>query len=252
MLTVPAAKTSSWTLCINASSDPSITVLCFPCAGGNASLFRAWMGRFPSDMRVLSIQFPGRETRICESPISDVRVLADAIAKLLIASNQEPYVLLGFSMGGIVAFEVARRVRRMSGKSPKLFVATACPPPQLAWRQRKLLNLSKVELISELKTMGGTPPEVFENRELLDACVELLRNDLEALEKYCYEEENPLDCPILAIGGLNDEHISPEDLRGWSAQTSGEFACRMIKGGHFSLFDSVPMTIRLLESYIRR
>jgi medium-chain acyl-[acyl-carrier-protein] hydrolase len=63
----------------------------------------------------------------------------------------------------------------------------------------------------------------------------LLRSDIRLYETYAYEHEAPLDCPISAFGGLEDEEASREELEAWSDQTRSRFNIQMFDGDHFFL-----------------
>jgi medium-chain acyl-[acyl-carrier-protein] hydrolase len=62
-----------------------------------------------------------------------------------------------------------------------------------------------------------------------------LRADTTLYRNYVYAEAPPLDCPIRAYGGLDDERISRSQIEAWSAQTTKDFSLAMFPGGHFFL-----------------
>jgi medium-chain acyl-[acyl-carrier-protein] hydrolase len=53
------------------------------------------------------------------------------------------------------------------------------------------------------------------------------------LETYAYEPDLPLDCPITAFGGLEDNDLRIEDFEGWRAHTNSHFETRFFPGDHF-------------------
>ena len=60
-----------------------LRLICFPYAGGGPSLFRGWPLELSQQVEVCAVQLPGREARMKEPPIGDLRrlvvELADAI-----------------------------------------------------------------------------------------------------------------------------------------------------------------------------
>jgi medium-chain acyl-[acyl-carrier-protein] hydrolase len=62
-----------------------------------------------------------------------------------------------------------------------------------------------------------------------------LRADATLYRNYVYAEAPPLDCPIRAYGGLDDERISRAQMEAWAAQTTKDFSLEMFPGGHFFL-----------------
>src|SRR4051794_29442466 len=92
-------------------------LFCFHHAGGGASAYLSWQARMSTRIEVCPVQTPGRENRFSESPLTDLASLADSITMALVPYLDKPYALFGHSLGALVAFEVARRVRRR-GLSP--------------------------------------------------------------------------------------------------------------------------------------
>jgi len=88
--------------------------------------------------------------------------------------------------------------------------------------------------------------EVLENVELMELLLPILRADFAVCETYVYEADDPLDCPISAFGGLQDEYVSRESLGAWREQTSGSFSLRMFPGDHFYLNTERPLLLRAL------
>src|SRR5262245_5073431 len=105
------------------------TIVCFPYAGGGASLFKEWWKLVPPDIDVIAVQPPGRENRFTESPYRRLQPLVSAVVESLQAYVARPFALFGYSMGALVAFEVARAlVREHESSLRHLFVAArACP-----------------------------------------------------------------------------------------------------------------------------
>jgi medium-chain acyl-[acyl-carrier-protein] hydrolase len=68
---------------------------------------------------------------------------------------------------------------------------------------------------------------------VLDLFLPAVRADLELIERYEHKTDRPLDVPILALGGHDDQRISRERLEGWVEHTSASFRSIYFPGGHF-------------------
>ena len=78
---------------------------------------------------VLAVQYPGRQDRRREAPIASIEELAERVYEVLRPIAGEPLALFGHSMGAVVAFEVARRLRRAGCPTPiRLMVSGRRPP----------------------------------------------------------------------------------------------------------------------------
>jgi surfactin synthase thioesterase subunit len=59
--------------------------------------------------------------------------------------------------------------------------------------------------------MSPAPRRVVRRAPRDDAALRVLRAGLALLEAYAYREEQPLQCPIPAIGGREDASVSPAE-----------------------------------------
>ena len=145
--------------------------------------------------------------------------------------------MFGHSLGGLVAFEVARTLRQRALRPPVRLFATACRAPHLPYPFPLLHKLEESEMLRGVNRAvdGSVPTVVFESAELRELFVPALRGDLAALETYRYGTQPPLACPITAFGGRLDNTLATESLEAWSVHTSGKFRLRLVNDGHLYL-----------------
>ncbi len=230
-----------WLAPLHTTDEGRLRLLCFPYAGGGASVYRAWAAHLPPEIALCPVQLPGRETRMREPPFRDVGPLARALADVLEAQLGQPYALFGHSMGALVAFELARELRRRRAPLPVQLFVSARPAPQLPRGERPLYDLPDEQFVAQLRRLGGTSEAVLRNAELMRLLAPLLRADLAVNEAYSYVPEAPLACPITAFGGLSDTKVSRDLIEAWEAQTSGAFRLAMLPGDHFFVTGCAPL-----------
>jgi medium-chain acyl-[acyl-carrier-protein] hydrolase len=209
-----------------------IRLLCLPYAGSGASVFSAWPGRIP-DVEVVPVRLPGREGRLDEPAYDRLDALVDDLADALAPVLDGPYAMFGHSMGALVTFELARRLRRESRPMPLCLFASACRAPQR--RVPHAPSGRMVELLRRIKLLGGTPDEVLSNPELLGLVLPTLRADFHLVDTYTYRAEPPLPCPIVALCGKDDPEATPDEAEQWRHQTSAAFDLVQLPGGHFNI-----------------
>jgi medium-chain acyl-[acyl-carrier-protein] hydrolase len=226
----------------------SLRIFCFPYAGVGASAYRMWLTAFPPDVEVCVVQPPGRESRFGEPSFTDVGALADAAADALVPHLALPFVFFGHSLGALTAFEVTRRLRARGETGPLRLFVSSHRAPQLPNPHPNMHGLPDTALIDAVcRAYDGIPRIVLDTPELLAIMLPALRADLTAFETYRYTEAAPLPCPISVFGGAADRRVSRSDLEGWTRQTTGAFALRLLDGGHFYLQahrDAVVTAIR--------
>ncbi|MFF2625140.1 thioesterase II family protein [Kitasatospora griseola] len=216
-----------------------VRLLCLPYAGGAASLYRGWGALADDRVEVCPVELPGHGRRLAESPVSRLRPLVALLATELEPVLDQPFAFFGHSMGALLAFELCRELRRRGAAEPEhLFVSGASAPD--APRTRPVLHAATDEEVKqELRFLGGTPPELLDNRELMELMLPTLRADFSVLETYHYRPEPPLTVPMTVFGGTADPSVRPQALHGWRTQTSARARLEMLPGDHFFLHASV-------------
>jgi medium-chain acyl-[acyl-carrier-protein] hydrolase len=232
--------------CQRPSPQAALRLFCFPYAGGGAYIYRNWAGHLPAIIEVCAIQLPGRGNRIREASFTRMEPLVQEAAKELAPLLDKPFALFGHSMGAIIAFELARLLRRQHGKEPAHLFASGRVAPQVPREDRQTYNLPEQEFIDELRRLDGTPKEVLEHPELMQVMSPVLRADFETVQTYEYRAEPPLGCPITALGGLQDADVTREHLEAWREQTTGPFSLRMFPGGHFFINTDEAMLLQAI------
>lgn len=241
-----------WLTTVRPNPSAALNLFCLPYAGGGASAFRAWARELPAAIEVCAVQFPGRETRWLEEPFERMRPLTSALADVLAKHLGRPYALFGHSMGALVAFELTRELRRRRIAGPRLLVASAHRAPDLPSPTAPLRDLPEEQLVEHMGRIQGTSDALLQDADVRAFMLPLIRADFAVCETYVYEPDAPLECPILAIGGTADPHVSRLELEAWRDHTRAEFALRLVHGGHFYLHSARSTLLRHLGAELAR
>jgi medium-chain acyl-[acyl-carrier-protein] hydrolase len=191
--------------------------------------FQATLPGFQAMPPACLAMLPGRGPRLAEASFERMGPLVQALATAIEPYVAQPFAFLGHSLGAIVAFEVARELRRRGLPLPAMLIASAARAPQFRRNHVAPPEPSDEELLRE----AGLPDDAAVRHSVLPA----LRADTHLYRHYAYAEDAPLPFPIRAYGGVDDPHISREQLEAWREQTTHSFALRQFAGGHFYLKD---------------
>jgi medium-chain acyl-[acyl-carrier-protein] hydrolase len=212
--------------------DTDLRLFCLPCAGGGASAFRTWRADLPASIDICPIQLPGRESRLHEHPFTAMEPLVAAMADGLERHLHTPYALFGHSMGALIAFELARELRRRGAPDAvRLFVAGFASPETPRTRERHRLN--DRDLIEELRDFGGTPAVLLNDAEMMRHVLPILRADFSVIETYRRRDEAPLDIPISGFAGADDREAPAAAMTGWGRHSSAGYRLTVFAGDHF-------------------
>lgn len=227
-------QTSPWLRRFHPKAGATGRLVFLPHAGGSASYYHPFstlLADRPID--VLVAQYPGRQDRTGEPLVGDITVLADHITGALRGWTDLPLVLFGHSMGATVAFEVGRRLEK-SGTRPVSLFASARRAPSISAPERTE-GYTDRELVTEVMSMDAAASELLADETFLELVMPAIRNDYAAVAHYRYVAGPDVSCPIVALVGDTDSHVTRDQAQAWAGHTSGPFELRSFHGGHFYL-----------------
>lgn len=230
-----ALTESPWIVRFRPGNCVTLRLICFTYAGGTAMAYRRWPDALPAEIDICAVELPGHGSRTGETPIRRMSYLLPVLlAELLPYVLDVPFALFGHSLGALVAFELARELKRKELPSPaNVFVSgRRAPPTQEA---EAIHQLPDADFVQRVKELNGTPTAVFECAELLQIVLPRLRADFELSETHVHLPGTVLTCPITVFGGSRDEQSPLEELALWRDQTRGPFSMCIFPGDHFFL-----------------
>lgn len=244
-MTMSRTEASLWFSSVQPNPHASVRLFCFPYAGGDAQVYRAWPRHLPPSVEVLAARLPGRGLRIKEAPFRDPTPLVAAVADTITPYLDRPFAFFGHSMGALISFELTRLLRERGVRGPAHLFVSGRRAPQIPNDRPDTYDLPDAEFVDHLRSLKGTPPEVFDYPELLELMLPLLRADFSVVETYRYRAGQALGCPVTAFGGESDEEVRVEEIKAWVEQTSGRFDARIMPGDHFFLNDPPTRSLML-------
>ncbi len=198
-------------------------------------MFRSWQKEVPAEIEICPVQLPGRESRLREPRYDRLGPLINDLSSALLPLMDLPFVFFGHSMGSIVSFELAVKLRNEGKKGPLALLLSGRRAPHRPDPFPPLHALPEEEFKQELRRLNGTPEEVLNHPELMELLTPVLRADFAVCETYEHAPTEPLSIPVAAFGGHGDEEVATEDLEGWQRYSTGGFKVRMFEGDHFFL-----------------
>ncbi|MET8681500.1 alpha/beta fold hydrolase [Streptomyces sp. NPDC004647] len=232
-----------------AGTGTGLRLFCLPYAGGSARLFKHWERELPGFVEVCPIELPGRGTRFGEPPYTDPEWLVEDVLAGLEGRLDLPFVLFGYSLGSLLAFEAARRLEAL-GRAPVCLVVAAfsAPGPRSREEGEGASFLPDAEFRRRLGELNGTPRELLDNDAFMELMLPVIRADFRIADTYVYRPGPPLGCPVVAFGGEDDAEFGMAEVRAWSRHTDAEFSLHRMPGDHFFLHSHHELLLKELST----
>jgi surfactin synthase thioesterase subunit len=238
-----------WVRRFHPSQSSEVRLVCFPHAGGSASYYFPLSDALAPGIETLALQYPGRQDRRSEEPLSSLPELADRAFEALRGWDDRPVIVFGHSLGSILGFEVAHRMQA-AGQPPAWVFASGYPAPSLL-RGGDVHLRGEAGIIEELRTVGGTDPVWLENAEFMASVLPALAADYTAIETHARAVGVTLDSPLTMLVGDDDPHTTMDEANAWGEHTTGHFDLRVFPGGHFYLDGHMPEIADLISTTVK-
>jgi len=225
---------STWLVYPRPNPAARLRIFCFPYAGAGPVAFRNWPDALPPDVEVVSLLYPGRESRLREPRFVSLAPLLNALLAEVEPVLDRPFAFYGHSLGGLIAYGLACLIQARRNLHPVHLFISSRRAPHLSDPHLPLHNLGDAAFADAIQERyGGIPTVIRQDPELMALFLPILKADFLILETYQYSSEPPLECPITVYGGLQDPSVSQSELAAWQIHTTQTCAVRMFPGDHF-------------------
>ncbi|HEX2937491.1 MAG TPA: thioesterase domain-containing protein [Ruminiclostridium sp.] len=217
------------------SSAGKIKLFCLAYAGGSALTYNKINQYLDNNIELIPIEYDGRGKIINEEFYPDMASAVDDVYKEVSKHlDSGEFAVYGHSLGGVVTYELCKKLKKESGREPGCIFISGRYPPHIIKEASMLYKLPDEEFKEEILRIGGTPKEVFENKELAKLFVPILRADYKIIEQYRYVEENvKFKSKIIVLGGKEDKTADRSDLYEWQKYSEKPINVFEFDGGHF-------------------
>jgi pimeloyl-ACP methyl ester carboxylesterase len=239
------------------------TVLLLHGIGGNRESFADELPRLARSWRALAWDMPGYGASPPIAPLT-FEALAQAVTTVLDAEHAEKAVLVGHSLGGMIAQETAARFPlRVSGLV--LFATTAAfggkddkfKDEFLAHRLAPLdAGKSMPEIAAELTNglFGPNPPEAARRRAIASMGAippAVYRAALECIVTFNRADDLArIACPTLVLAAEHDRLAPPKTMERMAARIPGATYGCIAGAGHLANFERPAAFAQILDDFL--
>jgi surfactin synthase thioesterase subunit len=145
-----------------------------------------------------------------------------------------PFAFFGHSLGGRIAFEVARAMEADGRPAPRhVVLAASMDPSALDTSDRLCHELPDHAFEAYVAGFGGSPDQLRRYPRQYRAVMDLLRADMEVVATASEPVEPRLRAPLSILSGRDDPAVRESGLAGWAERAGGGFSRTSFAGGHF-------------------
>jgi surfactin synthase thioesterase subunit len=218
--------------------EPSATmVVALPYSGGSGRALEPLRQYLPADCGLALVDLPGHGRRIGEPCLRDADSVVSRLAAELATVAARRVVLLGYSLGGLLAYDLAVRLSA-GGTPPAGLVVCGSRGPQTGVGRPPVTHLPPGEpFLRAAVDMGLAAPEMLELPDLAETFAGVLHADLCIVDSFRYRPGPPLPVPVCVLGFDADWLVPEPMLRAWDAVCQAPPLHLRVAGGHLSVHD---------------
>jgi surfactin synthase thioesterase subunit len=222
-------------------------LVCFPYAGSSAACYRAWSPMLPEHL-VIGVELPGHGARLAEPVTEHLEEVADSVLPHVLRLPADRLILFGHSMGGLLAYEVTRRLEA-AGRAPEWLVVSGTGAPHLPRCIPPVRHLATEEFLPAAVRLGLADPALAESAELARIFGPVLRADLILAESHAHRPGVPLVTPATVLGGTADPYVPQDDLHAWRALTAHAPDVKLLPGGHMFIEEHRAEVLAIIRAF---
>jgi acyl transferase domain-containing protein/surfactin synthase thioesterase subunit/acyl carrier protein len=224
----PAVDPARWFTIPRPAPTAALRLFCLHDAGGDGALFQGWEMVLGANLELVLLELPGRGRRLEEPAYESIDALLRDLVPALLPKLDRPFVILGHSLGGLLALELVRALRRGNHPLPQRLFVSSTPAVTTYNAQEYDPAMLDAALTTAFPHLAHPPGDSawqqYKRR--------LLRQDLQLLYRYRYHREVPLDIPVTILFGDDDPQVTRPQATAWESETTS--ACTIVSrpGGH--------------------
>lgn len=205
-------------------------VICFPPSGSNSVSFKALSNKLSDEFDIWAVDPPGHGLS-CGELLTNVDAMTDFYFKKLQTYFIGEFSLIGQSLGGLIAYNLAAQLEAHS-LAPRMLTICATHPPHRIKKRNRVCEMPDVQMVEHLVQLNGIPASLVEHPKLLNLYLPAIRSDLYAYEHFDLAVERKYRGKTLVIGGTKDALSFADQMCEWDKYCP-DMTLRVVEGDHF-------------------
>ncbi len=214
-----------------------ILLIILPCAGGSAYNYNKYKKK---ERETYIYEYPGHWSRYKEPLETSLEQIIFSLKGIIERLNSEKLYILGHSMGGLIAWELAQELIAEGVNVDGLYIAACCPPDIKPSCIENLHDDTDIKVL--LGDLRQVPDRILNSLFFAEELFPIIRNDFTLVKNYidefCADRIKSVHIPITCLYGCDDPIVRVEEMLLWKKYTSNNFRCISFPGDHFFLYEN--------------
>jgi surfactin synthase thioesterase subunit len=219
-----------------------------PYAGGFSFTYLKWKKYLNPEIELIPIELPGRSLQNRLRPCSTIQQMANHVVRQIDEYDSGDYCLFGHSMGALVLLEVYSKLILLNRRLPVQVILSGMKPPHL-YESRGHHLLDPIQFRVKMYELGGIPAALAEDREFSDFVFELLRNDIQAVEQYQREGQEPVFNGQVSLFS-SESDIAGSDMLEWQNYALLPCTYHSFQGSHFFINEHTAEVVNRINQIL--
>ncbi|WP_245700161.1 thioesterase II family protein [Paenibacillus glacialis] len=228
-----------------------IPLLCLPYAGGSAQIYKKWSKGIDPSISLIPVEMAGRGSRMREQLYEDIHEAAKDLLRLVREYTCDQYAIFGHSMGSMLAYELIHLIHAEGLPLPMVTFMSGRDAPHCADVDRTTYQLPDEAFIDEVQSLGGTPLELFQDKDLRNLFMPILRADFKLVGTYEHIPKEPLPLKLIILNGIEDTSLRG-DVEEWKSHTTQTCDIIHFEGSHFFIHEQEHEVVSLINDRLLR
>lgn len=232
--------------------NKKLQLFILPYAGGSIASFKRLTERIDERVDVVTVEYAGRGTRAREPLAGSIRELLDDAARYINARRdvRVPYVLMGYSMGSVLAYEMLAG-RSISGELRHFFVAAEVSPKDRALELRKVPDPTDERVLERARRLGGLDERMLQNKRFADIYIRPMLSDYKLFFEYRFGG-HPEKLKVNTTFFYAEKDTALTDIEKWSELIDGEFDYHQLGENHFFINQHYEEMADVINGHLSR
>lgn len=233
-----------------------LKLFCIPHAGASATCYYKWLRYLDESMiELYPLELKGRGARSNEPFYADFEDMVNDLYEDVknIISTDDKYMLYGHSMGSYAAFRLETMLEKNLGVCADcVFVSGREAPSVWGDKKKYISHLNTDVFLNEIKSYGGLDEKFFDDEDVLNYILPIIRNDFRIIETLDASDKGKLiQSPIMVLNGKNDV-CEPNNVDLWKMHSSADCTIKYFTGGHFYIDDHLEEIVSFMNEVGRK